>query len=40
VQNYFTGSRKILIQLGCKSGQVGEFHVCKDLDNFLFMVIR
>ena len=40
VQNYFTGSLKILIQLECKSGQVGEFHVCKDLDNFLFMVIR
>jgi len=30
VQNYFTGNLKILIQLGCKSSYVGDFHVCKD----------
>jgi len=30
----------MLIQLGCKGGYVGEFHVCKDLNNFLFIVIR
>ena len=23
-----------------QKGKVGEFHVCKDLDNFLFMMIR
>jgi len=40
VQNYFTGSLKIVIQLACKSGQVGEFHVFKDLDHILFMVLH
>jgi len=40
VENYFAGSLKILIQLECESGWAGELHVCKDLDNLLFMVIH
>jgi len=40
VQNCFTEDPKILIQYGYLKGMVGEFHECKDLDKFLFMVIR
>jgi len=41
VKNYIKGSPKILISLGCNYKiRVGQFHVCKDLVKFLFMLTR